>query len=226
MFLGAAALALFGIFAPYRWHDMPSWLTSSALLVALFLALWAVGIWLPGPAKGIKKSMAAMLIAAGVCALIVGVVLWLDRAETSDDEYIVFDVENLGPSNLTGPFALWIANAAPGPFEHVDSWFSPWAAAGDGHNQAYWSIGQFLKVVFPVLQHGRVLFGREIPPGDYLIQCDATLRGLSYHFDEHLEIREQDGAFIQSIEVRRRISGKDDKVVYSSQRPVSTGIND
>jgi hypothetical protein len=28
MFLGAAALALFGIFAPYRWHDMPGWLTN------------------------------------------------------------------------------------------------------------------------------------------------------------------------------------------------------
>lgn len=79
MFLVATALALFGVFAPYHWHDMPSWLTNSALVLALFLAIWAGLIWMPSPAKGLKKSMAAFLIASGACALIVGVVLYLDQ---------------------------------------------------------------------------------------------------------------------------------------------------
>lgn len=76
--LAAIALTLFGIFAPYKWHDMPNWATNSALILALLCALWAAFIWLPSPAKGLKKSMAALLIAGGTCALITGIVMYFD----------------------------------------------------------------------------------------------------------------------------------------------------
>lgn len=80
LFLASAALAVFGIFAPFRWHEMPSWVTNSALLLALFLALWAVGIILPSRAKGGKKMLASILISGGLTALIAGIVLYLDAS--------------------------------------------------------------------------------------------------------------------------------------------------
>jgi hypothetical protein len=74
----AVALALFGIFAPLRWHEMPDWVINLALLLALFLFLLAVLIAVPSRAKGAKKLLAALLISAGACALISGIVLYLD----------------------------------------------------------------------------------------------------------------------------------------------------
>jgi hypothetical protein len=78
-FLLSIALALFGFFAPYRWHDMPNWLVNSALLLALFLLVLTILFAIPSPAKGAKKLLAAILITGGLCATITGAVLYFDR---------------------------------------------------------------------------------------------------------------------------------------------------
>ena len=223
MFLGAVALALFGIFAPYRWHDLPGWLTNLALQFALFLALWAAGIWLPGPAKGIKKSMAALLIAGGACALITGVVLWLDAspggAESAANEFIYFDVDLSAP-NAAGAYPGRIINRAPSTFFNVIAWFSPESAKGnaDRPDGAYWSLRP-LQVGFPVLHTGGPRTGKFIPLGYYFVQCNATYNDISYYFRELLQIREYDGSVIQLIDVWKiSPDGKQTKV-YTSDRP-------
>ena len=57
--LASTALTLFGVFAPYRWHDMPPWITDSALALALFFGLWALFLALPVRSKGKTKLLAA-----------------------------------------------------------------------------------------------------------------------------------------------------------------------
>jgi hypothetical protein len=88
MFLAAIAFALFGAFAPYRWHDMPSLITNLALVLALFFLIWAALISLPSPAKGTKKTVSAALIAVGISALIMGIVLYLDPSPGQKDSDI------------------------------------------------------------------------------------------------------------------------------------------
>jgi hypothetical protein len=80
LFLLSAALAVFGIFAPLKWHDMPTWITNSALALALFPALWAICLSFPAPAKGRKKLLAAILIAGGITATVSGFVLYFDTS--------------------------------------------------------------------------------------------------------------------------------------------------
>jgi hypothetical protein len=80
LFLASAALAIFGIFAPFKWHDVPSWITNSALALALFLGLWAVCLSLPAPSKGLKKLLAAILIAGGITATVFGFVLYFEAS--------------------------------------------------------------------------------------------------------------------------------------------------
>jgi hypothetical protein len=92
LYLAAVALALFGIFAPYKWHEMPNWITNSALFLALFLALWAVGLSLPARAKRIKKLLAAFLIAGGITALVSGLVLYLDKSPSEPPTTLAPDV--------------------------------------------------------------------------------------------------------------------------------------
>jgi hypothetical protein len=75
-----------------------------------------------------------------------------------------------------------------------------------------------MKVFFPVVRGG-TLYGRSISANDYVIQYDATFRGLSYHFDERLNIRAQDGILTQKIDVWRTISGGERTLVYSGDRP-------
>jgi hypothetical protein len=43
----SVALAIFGVAAPYKWRDMPEWVTDTALMLAAFLALWAVWLGMP-----------------------------------------------------------------------------------------------------------------------------------------------------------------------------------
>src|SRR5271170_5462114 len=83
--LAAMALGLFGVFAPYKWHDMPDWITNSALAAALCLGLMAVLLSIPTPSKGAKKLISAFLIAGGITALIAGCVLYLDESEPKTD---------------------------------------------------------------------------------------------------------------------------------------------
>ena len=220
MFLGAIALALFGIFAPYKWHDMPSRITNSALVLALFLALWAVGIWLPSPAKGVKKSMAALLIAAGACALITGVVLFLDSSAPVDDAYLFYWVEITNPNDLRALLPVHITSRSPGTFEKVDPWWAPWGSEKSASpldtTTPYWSIGKEMKVFFSFVRAG-ALYGRAIRAGDYLIQYDATLKDVNYHFDEHLNIEAHDGSLVQKIDVWRMVvPGGQQSLVYSA----------
>lgn len=64
---------------------MPSYITSSALALSLFLALWAIGIILPTRAKGLRKLLATILIAGGITALIAGILISLEAAEPSKE---------------------------------------------------------------------------------------------------------------------------------------------
>lgn len=96
LFLAAIALGLFGVFAPYKWHEMPAWLTNTALALALFLGLWAAFLSIPVPAKGAKKLIAAFLIAAGISAAICGLVLYFDQTASEV-------AEEPKPPVLTGP---------------------------------------------------------------------------------------------------------------------------
>jgi hypothetical protein len=59
---------------------MPTWITNSALALALFLGLWAVGLSLPAPSRGKKKLLAAILIAGGITAAVFGFVLYFDTS--------------------------------------------------------------------------------------------------------------------------------------------------
>jgi hypothetical protein len=202
------------------------------LLAALFLALWAIGIWLPAPATGIKKSMAALLIAGGVCAFITGCVLWLDASQNSaeivDNEYLYFDVD-LSATNTAGEFPGRIVNKASSTFSDVIAWFSPEAAKGksDPQNQAnpYWSLSH-LQVVFPFLHSGSPRTGKFLPMGYYFVQYNGTYKNISYYFREFLEIRNFNGSVIQLIDVWKDIPSKGVSTkVYTSDRPVELKDN-
>jgi hypothetical protein len=104
LFLISAALAIFGIFAPLKWHDVPPWITNSALVLALFLAIWAVGLILPAPAKGAKKLLAAFLIAGGITVVVTGIVLYLDVSPSGQSVGVLPPpVPNIAPALLRVP---------------------------------------------------------------------------------------------------------------------------
>jgi hypothetical protein len=75
----SSALALFGVFAPYRWHDMPPVITNVALSLALLCGIWAIALVLPARAKGTKKLISSFLIASGITLTIAGIVFHLDE---------------------------------------------------------------------------------------------------------------------------------------------------
>lgn len=215
--LMALALGLFGFSAPYKWHDMSSWITNSALLLALFLAIWAALLCLPSPARGAKRSMAAMLIAGGICALIAGIVFWLDP--TSDNDYLFYAVDIADPKDIAANLPVYIRTPSSGTFEIVDPWWAPWGSEKtiypEDKTNPYWSIGHEMKVAFRVVRGG-AKYGRSIPAGDYIIQYDATFKDINYHFDEHLNIQAHDGILIQKIDVWRLIvPGGKQALVYS-----------
>jgi predicted membrane channel-forming protein YqfA (hemolysin III family) len=95
IFLLSIALALFGIFAPFKWHDMPSWLTNSALSVALCLFLWAIFLSIPSRSKGATKLISALLIAGGISSTIIGLVFYLSEPDSSSIDKVS---ANGGPS--------------------------------------------------------------------------------------------------------------------------------
>lgn len=155
----------------------------------------------------------ASAINLGICLVVIGLVFHFSR-ERRDNEYFFFRVEIRDPSNLTAELPIWITNQAPSPFMTVNSWFSPWGVT-NASDPAYWSTGGPLSIAVSVLQHGTFSSGKSIHPGDYQIEYDATYRGLSFHFFEHLTIEERDGSLIQRINVYRWIGGENEKVVYS-----------
>jgi hypothetical protein len=202
--LGAIVAALAVKYAaPSALWDIMLW-GGVALAIGCVASLWFSA---SHQATGRPFLLPSACITLGLCLIAFGFV-WHASQAAVDNEYIFFRVEISDPKNLSlTNLPVWITNASPGPFEHVDSWFAPWTPQPDANDPSYWSIGHQLKRFIPVLQNGSVLFGVIIPRGNYRIQYDATLRGLSYHFEEHLNIFERDGSLVQTIEVLRRISG-------------------
>lgn len=222
LWLLAAALALFGFGAPYKLHEMPAWLPNLALLLALFCALWGLLIWLPAPAKGRKKTMAAILIAVGACALIFGVVLYLDPTLEADNDYMYFWADN-PPANTPGQFPIHVASPCTGAFRDLRVWWAPWGSQSKPQPKSpdnpYWSIGFSMKSPVNLIRGGAD-YGRSISPGDYSIEYDATLREVNYHFDEHLIIENKDGKLVQKIDVWRTVVPGGEKIlVYSGSKP-------
>jgi hypothetical protein len=156
----------------------------------------------------------ALLLNLAICLVIFGLVWHFSSEVKDDDKYMFFHVE--AQSNNQTDFLIRLVNRAPGPFYSVDYWFCPWSSGGS-NDPAYWSIGRPLKIFFPTLQNGDFTLGKTIPIGDYRIEFDGTYQDLSYHFVEHLEIKASGGVLSQAIEVRRWISGKDEKLVYSAR---------
>lgn len=203
----AAVLTALAVIRP----ESPLWkplLWGGIAIFAACACIWLFDYLRPG-------AWPPFLFGAGIgVALFIGCGIALFDHKTVDDEFMWFRVEISNPSDLTALLPLKIKNAHPGPFANVDVWFSPWSSIPGGPE--YYSIGQMLKVGFPVLQHGDYPYGRAIHSGDYRIEFDGTRHDLTYHFVERLNISERDSALIQSIEVRRTIGGKDEKVVFSS----------
>jgi hypothetical protein len=77
----ALALALFGAFAPYKWHDMPAAVTDGALLLAALCAIWALWVILPKRWLTKRARMNSYLVVAAifaVCSASALIDYWLD----------------------------------------------------------------------------------------------------------------------------------------------------
>jgi hypothetical protein len=201
----AISLTLFGIFGPYRWHDMPTWITNSALALALFLALWAIFIWVPAPSKGLKKSVAAFLISAGVCALIIGLVAWLDPSLLHDKE----PAQNFAYvgtlSQAENPFANHFAivnNRTGGPLPNV---MVSIQKAND--------VSSIRQVFFPyVPQDGRFF----VPIGEaHTMQLGAG--------DYFVNIEAQDGSFLEFLTLKETDKGLKRDIKIYKKPPLNSG---
>jgi hypothetical protein len=144
LWLVAIALAIFGIAAPYKWHEMPDWLTSGAFAIAVLFALLA--IWLQfrivlkakfGTLKG-DRAEPPVQNAAGAKSAVIG----------GDNNGLV----NTGTMYVQAPLTV----TAPLPASQ-DTWINPrqayllaaqlkgWDSVTDADGRKRWSIFGLLR---------------------------------------------------------------------------------
>lgn len=201
-----AAPAHFPNAPPWVWHFL-FWLGVALMALMVCDAICLI-FWRPRLPTAILANAGLLLLAGAVIAEMAPVAL------VEDNEFIWFRVEISDPKDLTAFLPLRISNRHSGPFTDVNEWFCPWSSIGGG--PGYDSIGWLLKSPYPFLHYGDYPYGKAIKAGDYGIEFDGTLHGITYHFVQRLNIHEKNGELIQSIQVRRWIGGKNEKIVFSS----------
>jgi hypothetical protein len=104
----AIALALFGAFAQYRWHDMPPAVTNGALLLAALLGAWAIWVLLPKRAfpKRVFRVNTYLIVAGIFAACSIGAVVgyWIDWHRGPIQWDLAFPLDLSKPTN--GPWTV------------------------------------------------------------------------------------------------------------------------
>jgi hypothetical protein len=164
----------------------------------------------------------ALLINTGLC-LIVGGFVWHVAKVTIDNDYMFFWVDILEPENIPAQLPIYIASPSSGSFRDLRVWWAPWGSDKkiypETPDNPYWSMGFQMKSPIDLIRGG-AKYGRSIPAGDYIVEYDATLRDINYHFDEHLLIENENGKLAQKINVWRTVvPGGEKTLVYSGGRP-------
>jgi hypothetical protein len=125
--LAAIALALFGAFAPYRWHEMPPAVTNIALLLAGLCALWALWLILPKRWFTTSRRVNSYLIVAaifGICSVGALVGYWLDwrRGPIEWNFEWPISISQAGSGWIMGGFQIEGTNASDDPVPIKDAY--------------------------------------------------------------------------------------------------------
>jgi hypothetical protein len=118
---------------------------------------------------------------------------------TGGDHYCFYRAEFVEPKNLSAKAPLWVI--CDGPLYNLSVWFSPADATGP-NDPRYWSMrsGQH----FDEIIAGGFRSGVALGVGKYRIEMSARNGSVT----EILDIKESDGALVQSVEVFRPPGGK------------------
>jgi hypothetical protein len=182
----------------------------------------------PEKYKRRPKMLPIVLIEFGICMIVLGAAIHFVERPVVDNDFLFYSVDIRDPHDTRAQLPVFITSKSPSPFENVDCWWAPWGSEKNIYptdpSNPYWSIGQQMKVVHPLVRGGG-MYGRSISAGDYLIQYNTTFKGLNFHFDEHLNIQAHDGQLTQEIEVWKTQTPDGEKIlVYStipSKRPIT-----
>jgi hypothetical protein len=212
--LGVVVTALAGLYAGPRFWEALLWggialATGCVASLCLSYSHQATGRPFLGPALAINL---------GLCLVIIGFV-WHFWKAVIDADVLFYFVDIRDPKDISAQLPIYIASRSPGTFEKVDPWWSPWGSEQTSDlndpTSLYYSIGGRLKLVYPWIR-GNTKYGLAVTAGDYLVEYNATLKDINYHFDEHLVIQNQDGILVQKIDVWRVVVPGGERVaVYS-----------
>lgn len=196
------------------------WQSGSQFLpVVLAILGGAVTLWPPNTAAE-KVVWLVVFILVGLAAFIANS---QDRRITRSSHRRLFDTITGGKSFCyfwldpktagSGSDGL-LTMVATAPLRDMNYWISPAAANRDVHDPLYGSIDRQKPMAVPV-HEGRRLWPRRLPPGDYIVEFDATT-GLK-HWVEHLSWSRVNGTISQSI----RVEDGEGRTVFEHQEPVT-----
>lgn len=221
----ALILAKYGAESPYF-----EWLLGASVSMGL-MGVATLILLISAQATGrsfltVTSMLAATLVNLGLC-LVVGGLVFFYSSQRVDSDYMFFWVDMVDLKNIAAQLPVYIASRSPGSFEQLRVWWAPWGSEKNIYPETpdnpYWSIGFQMKSPVDLIRGG-AKYGRSIHAGDYIIQYDATLRNVNYHFDEHLVIENENGTLVQKIDVWRMvIPGGERTLVYcgnSSKGPI------
>jgi hypothetical protein len=96
----ALGLAIFGIAAPYAWHDVPSWLPYSAMALAAFCILWAIWDLLPPRVRPWAARLGAGLTGTALISALIGIsIAWYREHQRISDRDLMNAYLLIGKSN-------------------------------------------------------------------------------------------------------------------------------
>jgi hypothetical protein len=160
--LGAIVAALAVKYAaPSALWDIMLW-GGVALAIGCVASLWFSA---SHQATGRPFLLPSACISLGLCLIAFGFV-WHASQAAVDNEYIFFRVEISDPKNLSlTNLPVWITNASPGPFEHVDSWFAPWTPPTRRKRSKLLVYRASIKTVYPGFAERQRLIRRNYSEG-------------------------------------------------------------